>query len=310
MPSKIERWYWGSVASPVASGNVEAGDYEANHDGNGPTSAIAFDASEATIQAALEGLASIGSGNILVAFTANGFNATYQGALADTDVPADFTDSNVTLTQKADTVSATTTQNGSAVSINTLSLNGASSGDYKLSTTSGFDSTAAIAWDAIAGTIEAALEAQYSGDWTVTDNGGGNFTIQRDTDATLTVIDDTTGTSVSTNKTQAAQPQIVTVTTPDNTTEGTLNVTLDGSTSADFNYNDSSPSGLTGWTGGGSAGNWTYTRDTNAADVSASAAEGSGPLRKACAIEIVTTQEGSAGGGGGNRRRRLLLRAA
>ena len=60
------------------------------------------------------------------------------------------------------------------------------------------------------------------------------------------------------------QPQIVSVTLDDAPTEGTLNATLNGSPSSDFGYGDSSPASIGGWTGGGSAGAWTYTANVNA----------------------------------------------
>lgn len=127
MTSKIERLFHGSQATPVASADVEAGDYVLNHDGNA-TAAIPFDATAATIEGELEGLASIGSGNIAVADTANGRTFTYQGALADTDVVEDFTASSVTLKQKADTITLNVIQEGETPtpcvpSINTITSN-------------------------------------------------------------------------------------------------------------------------------------------------------------------------------------------
>jgi hypothetical protein len=90
------------------------------------------------------------------------------------------------------------------------------------------------------------------------------------------------------------QPQIVSISLTDTPTEGTLTVTLDGVTSAEFNWNDSTPAAITGFTGGGSAGAWTYTADVNAANVTKSASEGATPLRKALTAEIVTIQDGGA----------------
>lgn len=297
MANEIQRLYYGSQSSPVASGNLEAGDYTLTFDGQ-TTSAITFDASDATIEAALEALSNVGVGDIDIAATANGYNATFQGALANTNVPQ-MTAGSITLMQKADTVSVTTTQNGAAEVAEEwlLDISGNSSGTYKI-TVAGSGSTGNINHDAAATAVETELDSY--GAYTVTDLGGGIYKISVLANVSLLITDDNTDSGVEITEDvpySAGQPQIVTVTLPDSPTEGTLNVTLDATTSSDFNYSDSSPASITGWTGGGSAGNWTYTRDTNASNVSVSGAEGSTPLRKACAIEIVTTQEGSSGGG-------------
>lgn len=91
-------------------------------------------------------------------------------------------------------------------------------------------------------------------------------------------------------------PQIVTVTLPDAPDEGSLSVAI-GFTGTEFNYNDSTPGSLSGFTGGGSAGNWTYTANANANDQSPSGSEGSNPLRKLAGVNVSTIQDGSSGGG-------------
>lgn len=297
MPNEIKRIYFDSESAPVASGDVEAGTYDLTFDAQ-TTSSINYNDSAATIQAALEALSSIGSGNVAVALTANGYTVEFQGALADTNV-GDLTAGNITLKQKADTVSATTTTNGEAgvAEVHTISMGGATTGTFVL--TNGFASPEVSTLDTAG--ISAAYDAMYGPGVSISDIGGGNFTATFPTEggqSNPSVSSNSTDGSPSvTVDTEGATPvyQVATVTIPNSPTEGTLNVTLDGSTSSDFNWNDSSPATISGWTGGGSAGNWTYTRDTAAADVSVSGAEGSAPLRKDCGIEIVTTQEGSAG---------------
>lgn len=298
MASEIKRLYFGSQSSPVASGNVEAGTYDLTFDGQ-TASGLNYNDSAATIQTALEGLSSIGSGNVTVSATANGNTVEFQGALANTNV-GDLTAGNITLKQKADTVSVSTTTNGVAgdYEVHTISLGGAGTGGFDLVVSGVPYSVTSLDQTGIQNVYNSA----YATSFTVADIGGGSFR------ATANAVGDCPDPSVANNATDgnptvnvdtqgtSGTAQVVTVTLPDSPTEGALNVTLDGGTSSDFAYNDSSPASITGWTGGGSAGNWTYTRDTAASNVSVSGAEGSTPLRKDCGIEIVTTQEGSSAG--------------
>jgi hypothetical protein len=109
--NEIVRVYGNSQASPIALANWEDGTFTLTFSGD-TTSSLAYNASAATIQTALEGLASIGSGNVVVTATADGFTAEFQGSLANTDVGA--LTCTPSLKQKADTISVTNTQNGTA----------------------------------------------------------------------------------------------------------------------------------------------------------------------------------------------------
>lgn len=60
-----------------------SGTFTVTHDGN-TTSAIAYDVAAATLQSDLEGLASIGSGNVAVTENADVYTITFQGSLANT----------------------------------------------------------------------------------------------------------------------------------------------------------------------------------------------------------------------------------
>ena len=298
MANEIKEAIFGSQASPVASGNVEAGAYDLTFDAQTTTS-LNYNDSYATIQAALEALSSIGSGNVGVTGTATGYAVEFQGALANTDVGA-LTAGNITLKQKADTVSVSTTTNGAAAvnEVQQLNLGGATTGTFDVG---------GVTIDVTSGSLQSDLQSAWAtallgGTWTATDQGGGVWNLTEAGysnwgEPSLSNNATDGSPSISTITNGAAEVfQIVAVTLPDSPTEGTLNVTLDGSTSSDFNWNDSSPAFLSGWTSGGSAGNWIYTRDTAAADVTVSGAEGSTPLRKDCGIEIVTTQDGSSAG--------------
>ncbi len=94
----------------------------------------------------------------------------------------------------------------------------------------------------------------------------------------------------------AGQPQIVRVQTTESPDTGSLNVTINGVTSADFGYDNPTASAISGWTAGGTAGNWTYTANANASNVTASAAEGSSPLRKGVTLTPATVQNGIPAG--------------
>ena len=252
------------------------------------------------IQTELEALSNIGSGNVAVTWSTDHALVEFQGTLANTDVP-EITVSSNTLKRAADTVSVNTTTNGSAGQIETqqVSLGGATTGTFDLY--DGFNAATVNSLDTSG--IQAACDIIFSGGTvTVTDVGSGNFDITSNSPANLadlSVINNSTDGSPSVSVTQqgqAGQVQVVTVTLPDSPTEGTLNVTLDGASSSDFNYNDSLPASIGGWTEGGSAGNWTYTSNTNASNVSTNGAEGTTPLRKAFTITPSTETQGSGGG--------------
>lgn len=267
----------------------------------------------AAIQTALEALPNIGSGNVVVTWSTDHARVEFQGTLADTNV-AEITVSSNTLKRAADTVSVNTTQSGAAGTNEVKRFNGdnATTGYVEFSigstqVTAPFDSS----------NLQTAFDSMYgSGNTSVSDVGSNQFTITFQSSlanqdiADLTISSNTTDTNPSTSTDSdgsTGQAQIEAVTLPDSPTEGTLTVTLDSSTSSEFNYNDSSPASISGWTTGGSAGNWTYTRDTNASNVTASGNEGSTPLRKAFTITPSTETEGSGGGGGGGTAGNLML---
>jgi hypothetical protein len=249
------------------------------------------------IQAALEALSNIGSGNVAVAWSTDRAAVTFQGALADTDVPQISVSAN-TLKQKADTVSVSTTTNGVAT-IDDLTGTGGSFTDgndidtpaVQTITFSNDPNEGNWAFDGGFGNVTYPDAPSKSG-WTTTGNYVDGFTLTKDDFASVGAAIPVGGGTL--RYYVAGVFQVVSVTLPDAPTEGTLNVTLDMSTSSDFSYNDSPPASITGWTGGGSAGNWTYTRDTAGSNVSASGAEGSTPLRKDCGITAGTTTEGAA----------------
>ena len=294
--------------TPAASPTLlEDGALELTFDGQTTASILYSDINTTAtfaskIQTELEALSNIGSGNVAVTWMGSYAKVEFQGTLANTNV-AEITVSSNTLKRAADTVSVSTTQSGAGGANEVKRFNGdnATTGYVEFSigltqVTAPFDSS----------NLQTAFDSMYgSGNTSVSDVGSNQFTITFQSSlanqdiADLTISSNTTDTSPSTSTDSngsTGQPQIETVTLPDSPTEGTLNVTLDSVLSSDFNWNDSTPAAITGWTTGGSAGNWTYTRDSNASNVTASGAEGSTPLRKALTITPSTETQGSGGG--------------
>ncbi len=291
--------------TPAASPTLlEDGALELTFDGQTTASILYSDINTTAtfaskIQTELEALSNIGSGNVAVTWSTDHARVEFQGTLANTNVP-EITVSSNTLKRAADTVSVTTTTNGAA-DIDELTGTGGSFSDgndtdtaaVQTITFSNDPNDGNWSFDGGFGNVTYPSAPSRSG-WTTTGDYVNGFTITKDDFASgqssASVVGGTLRYYVP------GTSQVVTVALPDSPTEGTLNVTLDSSTSSDFNYNDSSPAAISGWTGGGSAGSWTYTRDTNASDVSVSGAEGSTPLRKAFGITPSTETQGSGGG--------------
>ncbi|WP_298869235.1 LamG-like jellyroll fold domain-containing protein [uncultured Gimesia sp.] len=116
--------------------------------GGQTTSALAYNASAATLETAFEGLGSVGSGNGTVTGDAGGpYTIEFTGALAATDVALITTDAS-SLTGSANEVQTITILNAPTGGTFTLSYDG--------------ESTTALAYNASAATIEAALLALNS----------------------------------------------------------------------------------------------------------------------------------------------------
>ena len=126
------------------------------------TSAIAYNASAATVQAALEALATIGVGNVAVtggALPGTAVSVTFQNALGKQNVVAMTTaDSFTGGTSPASAVATATAGTGTTNEIQTVYASGTVSGGTFTITFSG-QTTSAIAYNASAATVQAALEA-------------------------------------------------------------------------------------------------------------------------------------------------------
>jgi YD repeat-containing protein len=150
--------------------------------GASTTSSLAHNATAAQVQAALEALPSIGSGNVSVVRSYNSqtqtttFTLTFQSSLAATNV-AQTTINTSTLSGYGITkVEATDVQGGVFNEVQTIDLNNAIGGKIRLAFNG--ETTAALNYDATAAQVDAALEELNSIDQvTVTGSAGGPWTV-------------------------------------------------------------------------------------------------------------------------------------
>ena len=217
------------------------------------TSGIAFDASAATVDAALEALSNIEAGDITVTGSAGGpWTVTFGGTLGATDV-ALMTASGASLTKTGGSVTASTSTPGVAA-VNeqqTVTLNGSPTGGTFTLTYSG-QTTSAIAYNASAADIKAALEAlsnidpdaitctgSAGGPWTITFGGNlaaTDIALLTSSAAGLTVQGGTVTPSVDTSGVVAVNEQQV-VTINGSPPSGNFTLTYSGQTTANIAYN-------------------------------------------------------------------------
>lgn len=123
------------------------------------TSSLAYDITSSALQTALEGLSSIGSGNIAVTggpLATAPFVCTFQGALADADQNAMTTASSLLAEPPTITITETTKGLAARNEIQQITVNNVSSGSFTL-TYSG-QTTTEIQFDGTASDIDTALE--------------------------------------------------------------------------------------------------------------------------------------------------------
>lgn len=216
----------------------------------------------AAVRAALEGLSTIGTGNVLVealpTHTSAGasgnsrglFRVEFIGALAGTPVSQITGVGTVPSGQEANAynISVATLKNGVAGTneVQTVTLNGTpSAGTFTLSY--GAQTTAAIAYNAAASAVDSALEALSnlsSGSVAVTGSAGGPYTITFGGDLSYTnvsqlVIDDT-GLKVIVAETTpgvTTTNEIQTISLTGNPHGGTATLTYSGQTTSALAYN-------------------------------------------------------------------------
>lgn len=293
---------------------ADAGTYTLTFGGD-TTTDIDYDDDAAAVQAALEALASIGSGNVSVSSITGGFRAEFVGSLANTNVGS--ITANSSLKQSASTVATPHTQTGIAdtsgtVEIQSLSLGGATTGTFDIQGNS--TSATVDANGPGTGAIQTAMDTIW-GPGAVTVTGTGPFTLTWNAPgarAQQTIGSNTTDGNPEITTTQegedivSGRPEIFTVTLSDSPTEGQFAINVNGAPSLYLDFDATAaeveaaleastppyPCGVTGSDGGP----WTVTSDSNIASPTLSGQEYYlvAPLRKAAAITISVYQQGSA----------------
>jgi hypothetical protein len=162
----------------ITISDADGGTFTLTFDGQ-TTSGIAYNATAATVDAALEALSSIEVGEVSVSGSAGGpYTVTFTNSLGASDQPL-MTASAASLTHTSPGVSIVQTTAGSSITneVQTVNLVDADGGTFTL--TFGGQTTAAIAHNASAATVDAALEALSSigtGNIAVTGSSGGPYT--------------------------------------------------------------------------------------------------------------------------------------
>ncbi len=197
-----ESWYVGTSSAPELTVTVDTEGGEINEVqrvgfsafeaygtftltfGSDTTAALAYDASAATIQSALEALASIGSGNINVfdstveygVGSGGEWTLTFQGTLAGTNVTQTTIDTSGLTGEGITEVEATDTTGAILDEEQTIDLDNVSGGTFRLAFQG--ETTATIVYNATASTVESELEQLNAvDDVTVTGSAGGPWTV-------------------------------------------------------------------------------------------------------------------------------------
>lgn len=101
------------IQTATITGTPTGGTYRLALDGK-PTAAIAFDATAAAVKAALEALANVGTDNVGVSLSGAVYTITFQGALANQDIPLLTLYANALTGGSSPSVTLATTQIGRA----------------------------------------------------------------------------------------------------------------------------------------------------------------------------------------------------
>ncbi|PQO45870.1 hypothetical protein [Blastopirellula marina] len=157
-------------------GSPSGGTFTLTYSGQ-TTTAIAYNANAATVQAALEALANIGSGDVVVSGTAPIWSIDFAGALAAQDVPL-ITGDGSNLTGGVGTIETTQLAAAPINEKQTVSLSpGVTGGTFTL--TYAGQTTAAISYAAAAATVETALETLSNIDAVaVSGSSGGPWVVE------------------------------------------------------------------------------------------------------------------------------------
>lgn len=164
---------------------LESGTFTLTFDGQ-TTGNIAWNADAAAIQTSLEALSNIGAGNVAVTnVVENLFNIEFQGSLANTSVP-EITGDGSALRQKADTIFIEGL-GGAPIEPFQMGIQLSDApveGTFKIRDDTNAQETAAIAYNANAAAVEAAIEAA------LTTSGLTSVSASGDLESFMTIVAD------------------------------------------------------------------------------------------------------------------------
>ena len=171
---------------------LSGGTFTLSFNGN-TTSGIAYNASAATVQSALEALGSVGSGNVAVTKLQNSASAqewrlTFQGSLGATNVAQTTINSSSVSGMGLSNIQATDTTGATLNEVQTVTLSNATGGTFRLAFLG--EITPPLDYDASSSALDTALENLNAVDEvTVSGDPGGPWTV--------TFVGDHSGTNVA-----------------------------------------------------------------------------------------------------------------
>ncbi len=299
MSNEIQRLYFGSQSSPVAP---ISGTFDLIFDGQTAPS-LDYNGSAATMQTALESLSTVGSGNILVSSTANGYTLEFRSALANTNVALMTATSS--LFQAASVPVLALTQTGAADSNSDTSISPSyTDGDeftYAQLTLTFSPQPNSGTWSFGGNTYSYSDSAPTVTGWSTNGSAqSGTVTAQAQSFGSQPQPSYDRGSLVYSVPGSTTQYSV----TPGDATAGAFEMSLNGSGASNIPYNATQAQFNTALDNasiaytvtGSDGGPWTLTSDANQAPNGGDSLStySSDPLRKSCSIEIVTTQVGES----------------
>ena len=176
-----------------------------------PTSALAYNLSIGALQTALEGLASIGSGNVVVTGASPTYTCTFQGAHALEDMAA-------------------ITGVGGKNEVQTITVSGGVAGATMV-LTCGANSTSALPYNETGANIQTALRA-------LTSIGAGNVNVTGDGPYTCTFVSDKARTDMPTITGVGTRNEVQTLTVTGGYANNTMVLTWGGTSTSALPYNE------------------------------------------------------------------------
>lgn len=312
MSNEIQRLYFGSQVSPVAP---ISGTFDLIFEGQTAPS-LDYNGSAATMQTAMEALSTVGSGNILVSGTANGYTLEFRGSLANTNVS--LVTATSSLFQAASVHALALTQTGAADSNSDTSISPSyTDGDeftYAQLTLTFSPTPNAGTWSFGGNTYSYSDSAPFVSGWSTNGSAqSGTVTAQAQSFGSQSQPSYDRGSLAYSVPGSTTQYSV----TPGDATAGAFEMSLNGAGVSNIPYNATQVqfntaldnAGIAYTVTGSDGGPWTLTSDANQAPNGGDSLStySSDPLRKSLGIEIVTTQAGEPESGGGGHARRIII---